>query len=243
VESDRTNAGDKLYLEPVYYLHSRRDGDGRGSWQAYRIFAPDGQVVLAAKMSGIPKESFIFLPHDLLSPVLKLKSWRFFPFNGKYDVIDGATGQVLGAVKRNGAIFNPQGEQLGRMIDPTPARRKFALGLVEAVFNAIIGQGDNASSGPGTDRFELQTGSRTVGTFRRMTLPFSVGPESERPESTTRQFLKRLIPAKFRKRLHAAASNSGWELSFSAEADPAIDPRLRLGAVLFRIELERRFAY
>ncbi|HKS35696.1 MAG TPA: hypothetical protein VJW76_00800 [Verrucomicrobiae bacterium] len=229
------------FSEPVIYLHSRRDGDGRLSWQAYRIFTPDGQIALAANMFGIPKDSFIFLPHDFQSPVLKLKSWRFFPFNGKYDVLDCATGQVLGAVKRNGAIFNPQGDPLGRMVDPTPVRSKFGLGLVEAVFNAMLGQGDSTSSGPGANRFELQAGSRTVGTFRRMTLPFAGGPESERPESGP--FLKRIIPAKFWKRLHAAASNSGWELSFSADADLAIDPRLRLAAALFRIELERRFAY
>jgi len=230
------------FSRPVYYLHSRRDDDGRGSWQAYRFCTAAGETVLAAHVFGIPKDSFIFLPHDLQRPVLRLKSWRFFPFNGKYDVIDCASGDVLGTVKRNGAIFNPHGDKLGRMIDPTPARKKFVLGFVEAVFNAIIGQGDSAGSGSGSDGFELQVGSRTVGTFRRMTLPFSVSPESKAPESSAKQFLKRIVPARFWRRLHALASASGWELNFSKEADDSMDPRLRLAAALFRIELERRFA-
>jgi hypothetical protein len=228
---------------PVYYLHARHQAAGRKRWHKYGFYTPDGRSVLAADVHGIPKDIVIADPAKEHQPLLLLKAKPFFVFNGKYNVLEFSSRRRLGAVKRNGAIFDGHGERVGTVAEGRRLRTRLGQGLLVGVLDAVLADGNSNTAVPRADSFDLIIGSQRAGMFRSTKLPFMIEEDTDAPSHAIKQILRRIIPARLWPALHAPARPSAWQLEFFPGTAPDLDPRLRLAAALFRIDIERRYGF
>ncbi|MEM1085337.1 MAG: hypothetical protein AAGI48_14590 [Verrucomicrobiota bacterium] len=71
--------------------------------QWFRITDPQGDVLLYTKMRGFRlKEDIRILGSDKVSEVVVIRARQVIDFGATYDVMDGPTGQKLGAFRRKG---------------------------------------------------------------------------------------------------------------------------------------------
>jgi hypothetical protein len=110
-------------------------------------------------------------------------------------------------------------------------------GLVEAVADAFLHGGDGTSHYRSPDVLQLMVGREVAGVFRRERLPFTL-PGRDKGFSPAK-YLQRFLPAGAQTALENIVEPRGWRLDFSMAPAAKVEPRLRVAAALFRIELER----
>ena len=94
------------------------------------------------------------------------------------------------------------------------------------------------SSTLSVDEFLVEADGLKFGTLRRVRLPFS--PQAEAIETTQGSWLQRWL-RRFRSAMRRRLDSGGWQLDFSDDATGVVDPRVRLAAALFRIQIEERY--
>lgn len=226
------------FAHPVYYLRRKPRADARGRRWAFFFHDAVGNLLLEADFPEIPKEATLFEPGRPASPLLSLKAWRWFWWNGRYDVVDGAAGDVLGTLRRTGGIEGPDRRQIGRVIHPMPLRKSFVHLFCVGVLNVIFSGADDSSALP-ADEFRVQAKGLKVGTLRRVKLPFPLPGETA--EAVPRSWWKRGL-YRFRSAVRKGFGSGGWELDFTADEAGLLDPRLRLASALLRIQIEERYS-
>ena len=224
---------DESFSETYYYLHHRRESD----CELYTFYTELGVARLAAEVRGFPNDIWFRRPERTGLPLLVLKAWRFFPVNGKYDVLEYDGGPRVGIVHRAGNIYDNAEKVLGRISNPAPMRERVKEGLVEAVADAVLSGGDGQGHRRMPDTLQLLVGREVGGLFQRVRLPFTL-PGSNKGFSPGK-FLQRFLPAGVQPALEAFVEPRGWRLDFSMPAAARVEPRLRVAAALFQIEIER----
>jgi len=70
----------------------------------FRFYAPNGQLVLFSeqKMFKLREDIRVFADESKTQEVLMIKARQIMDFSAAYDVMDSATGQKLGALRRKG---------------------------------------------------------------------------------------------------------------------------------------------
>ncbi len=221
------------FSDLCYYLHRRHDKD----CEVYTFYTESGVSRLVAEVRGVPENILFRRPQRTGLPLLVLKAWRYFPVNGKYDVLEYEGGPRLGILHRAGHIYDDAEKVLGRIMDPEPLREGVKEGLVEAVAEAVLSGGQTQGHGHAPEKLELLIGREVGGIFQRERLPFAL-PGRDEGFSTAR-FIKHFLPAKAEAAVEKFVEPQGWRLDFSMTAAGKIEPRVRVAAALFRIELER----
>jgi hypothetical protein len=192
---------------------------------------------MVAEVRGIPKDIWFRKPNRTGLPILALKAGRYFAVSGKYDVLEYDGGPRIGVLHRAGKIFDNAENPLGQIDDPTPPGTRPKEGLVEAVAEAFIQGGDGAEHYRSPEVLQLVVGREVAGIFRRERPPFAL-PDRERGFSPAK-YLQRFLPAGAQSALENFIEPRGWKLDFSMQGARKLDPRMRVAAALFRIELER----
>lgn len=180
-------------------------------------------------------------PTSAEQPLLLLRPWRWFPVNGRYDVLDGANGDRLGVLHRGGGIFDDAEEKIGSMVDPTSTGEQIGTSVANAVIDAVVSGGEGRGAAHRPRRLHLRAGDELAGVFERCVLPFALRPARE--GASPLQWLRQVLPVKVGSALEAFAAPQGWRLDFSGPGAARIDIRLCLAAALLRAEIERRFNY
>jgi hypothetical protein len=107
------------------------------------------------------------------------------------------------------------------------------IGLLESLFS-----GGNDSSTLPVDEFRVDASGKQIGSLRRVTLPFLQPPEAPQSDVASKRggWLNR-----FRAWLRRRVNAGGWRLDWQTAGPAAIDPRVRLAAALFCIQIEERY--
>jgi hypothetical protein len=186
---------------------------------------------------GIPKDIWFRKPERTGLPLLVLKAGRYFSVSGKYEVLEYDGGPRLGVLQRAGKFFDQADNLAGQIDDPTPPGARAKESLVEAVADAFMNEGDGKVHYRSPDVLQLTVGKEVGGVFRRGRLPFTL-PGSAKGFAPGK-FLQRFLPAGAQTALENFVEPRGWRLDFSMPGAAKVEPRLRMAAVLLRIELER----
>jgi len=224
---------DEFFSETAYYLHRCRESD----CEVYTFYTGSGVARMVAEVRGIPKDIWFRKSDRTGLPILVLKAGRYFSVSGKYDVLEYDGGPRLGVLQRAGKIFDGAENLVGQIDDPRPMGARAKEGLVEAVADAFLHGGDGTSHYRSPDMLQLIVGREVAGAFRRERLPFTL--QGRDKSFAPAKFLQRFLPAGAQAALENIVEPHGWRLDFSMAAAGKVEPRLRLAAALFRIELER----
>ncbi len=227
---------DDPFAHSIYYLHRKRSRGRQKPYWAFTFHDALGTPLLEAHIPEIPKEVVLFVPGDPDCPLLRLKAWRWFWWNGCYDVLD-AGGTVLATLRRTGGIEGPDRCRIGRVRNATPLKKSmlhlFTLGFLDLLFS----QGED-SFALLVNHFRVEAGVMEIGSLRRERLPFSIKPGAEevRDASGPRRWIGWI-----RSVLRNRWDSRGWLIDFSADGACVLDPRVRVAAALFRIQIEERY--
>jgi uncharacterized protein YxjI len=119
----------------------------------FRFYEPGGQLVLFSeqKMFKIREDIRVFSDESKTQEVLMIKARQIIDFSAAYDVVDSATGQKLGALRRKGlaSILRDEWEVLdvsdnvvGKLFEDSMGLalvRRFLSNLVPQNYDITIG--------------------------------------------------------------------------------------------------------
>lgn len=119
----------------------------------FRIYDPSGALTLFADMKAFKlKEDITVYPDESMStPLLNIKARQIIDFSAAYDVVDMATGQTIGVLKRKGLqsmlkdewlIMDASDNEIGSIQEDSWALallRRFATDLIPQSFHGYIG--------------------------------------------------------------------------------------------------------
>jgi len=216
---------------PILWLTVERSSvDGR-SCRDYVAYGNDGARLGSARAFPWRREIPLHFAPALDLSALILRRRRSFPLTGKVDVLDMSAHRRIGVVSRSGRYRDAHGRAAGAFRDARTLGDLAKEGLFQTAMEMLLG-GESGSTGSGPTGFVHIVAGKPAGTLGRAALPFPTSASAERPESPG--LLRKLLP----RRLDNALFNPvprGWKLQSTA-AD-VHDPRLRLAAALFAVEL------
>ncbi|MCE9646614.1 MAG: hypothetical protein K8S20_11500 [Chloroflexi bacterium] len=119
----------------------------------FRFYEPGGQLVLFSeqKMFKIREDIRVFSDESKTQEVLMIKARQIIDFSAAYDVVDSATGQKLGALRRKGLasilrdeweVLDVSDNVLGKLFEDSMGLalvRRFLSNLVPQNYDITIG--------------------------------------------------------------------------------------------------------
>jgi len=118
----------------------------------FHLYDANGNLVLFMRQRGfrLKEDLRIFTGEDMREEVLRITARSIIDFGATYDVVDSATGESLGALRRNGfksllkdewAILDPMGNEIGLVEEDNLALaivRRWVWSLVPQSFNGSV---------------------------------------------------------------------------------------------------------
>jgi len=119
----------------------------------FRFYAPDGQLVLfsAQKMFKLREDIRVYSDEGKTQEVLMIKARQIIDFSAAFDVVDSATGQKIGALRRKGLasilrdeweILDVSDNVIGKLFEDSMGLalvRRFLTGLVPQNYDITVG--------------------------------------------------------------------------------------------------------
>ncbi len=119
---------------------------------SFHVFDPEGMVVLYSKQKAfkLREDIRVYASEAMVDELLSIQARQIVDFSAAYDVIDSATGEKVGALRRKGwsSIFRDQWEILdaadapiGRIQEDSAAMalvRRFLSNLIPQSYNVEI---------------------------------------------------------------------------------------------------------
>lgn len=119
----------------------------------FRFYAPNGQLVLFSeqKMFKLREDIRVFADESKTQEVLMIKARQIMDFSAAYDVMDSATSQKLGALRRKGfasllrdewEILDAGDNVIGSLFEDSMGLalvRRFLTGLIPQNYDITIG--------------------------------------------------------------------------------------------------------
>lgn len=228
------NDNDDPFSYLHYYLHRHRDRDR----EVYTFYTKAGAPRLVAELKGIP-EDILFRRADRTGmPLLVLQASQYFSVNGKYEVCEYEDGPSLGVVHRAGNLYDGQEKVLGHISQAAMAEEQVKKSMFKAVAEAVISDNDEPGYSRQPEVLQLLVGREVAAVFYEERLPFAVPGQEE--GFSPAKLLQRFLPEKAQAVVDDFTEPRGWCLDFSTDSAVRIDPRLRVAAALFHIELKRK---
>ena len=120
---------------------------------AFRIFDPDGRLVLYADMKAfrLREDIRLYTGPDKAQELLLIKARQILDWSSAYDVIDAGTNEKVGALKRKGwqsllrdswIIMDANDQEIGAVSEDSMALalvRRFLTNLVPQTYHVDIG--------------------------------------------------------------------------------------------------------
>jgi len=120
---------------------------------AFRIFGPDGQLVLYADMKAfrLREDIRLYTGPDMAQELILIKARQILDWSAAYDVIDASTNEKVGALKREGLqsllrdswiIMDANDQEIGVVAEDSTALalvRRFLTNMVPQTFHVDIG--------------------------------------------------------------------------------------------------------
>jgi hypothetical protein len=225
----RQNDMEALRASVLWLTVERSAIDGR-SCRDYVVYGDDGTRLGTARAFPWRRDIPIHLPPTLDVPTLMLRRRRSFPLTGKVDVLDLPAHKRIAVLSRSGRYRDQHGG--GAFRDARSFGDRAKEGIFLAAIEALLGGDGTASTGSGPSGFVHVVAGKPAGTLGRAPLPFLTGSQANSSES--RNLLRKVMPRRLGDRLFNPAPR-GWKLENTLP--DAQDPRVRLAAALFAVEL------
>lgn len=119
----------------------------------FEIFDQDGNVVLFSKMAAfkLKEDIRLFTDESMTTELISIKARSIMDFSAAYDVVDTATGQKIGALKRKGwksmfrdewIVMDAYDTEVGGIQEESAVLaflRRFVTNLIPQTYNVQIG--------------------------------------------------------------------------------------------------------
>lgn len=119
----------------------------------FRFYAPNGQLVLYSeqKMFKLREDIRVYADEAKTQEVLMIKARQIMDFSAAFDVVDSASGQKVGALRRKGLasilrdeweILDVSDNVIGKLFEDSMALalvRRFLTGLVPQNYDITVG--------------------------------------------------------------------------------------------------------
>jgi len=117
--------------------------------RTFRVFTADGQLIMLVKhpILRFREEFKVYADEAQSVPLLLVKSRQIIAINFTFDVVDIASGQLLGTVQKRGArsivrdrflILDPAGTEIGTMEETGPSVLRRLLPLLTSRHRMIL---------------------------------------------------------------------------------------------------------
>lgn len=120
----------------------------------FRVFDPNGNLLLFSeqKMFKLREDIRVYADEAKTQEVLAIKARQIIDFSAAYDVIDSATGQKVGALRRKGLasmlrdeweILDVNDNVLGKLFEDSMGLallRRFLTGLIPQNYDLLFGE-------------------------------------------------------------------------------------------------------
>lgn len=120
----------------------------------FRVFDPSGNLLLFSeqKMFKLREDIRVYADEAKTQEVLAIKARQIIDFSAAYDVIDSATGQKVGALRRKGLasmlrdeweVLDVNDNVLGRLFEDSMGLallRRFLTGLIPQNYDLLFGE-------------------------------------------------------------------------------------------------------
>lgn len=128
----------------------------------FSILDENGELVAYAKQKAfkLREEMHIFADREMKTPLVTIKARNIIDFSATYDITDAVTGEILGAMRRQGfrsmfrdewRILSPGDNEVGVIQEESGA-----LAIVRRLLTNIVPQ-----------RFDLRIGDKDAGGFQQ----------------------------------------------------------------------------
>ena len=121
----------------------------------FRVFDPSGRLGLFSHQHGfrLKEDIRIYSDESKSHEVLSIRARQIFDFAAAYDVVDTATGQKVGALKRKGwksilrdewIVLGPDDAEVATVIEDSALLaflRRFATNLIPQNYDMVLRQG------------------------------------------------------------------------------------------------------
>lgn len=120
----------------------------------FRVFGPNGNLLLFSeqKMFKLREDIRVYADEAKTQEILAIKARQIIDFSAAYDVIDSATGQKVGALRRKGLasmlrdeweILDVNDNVLGKLFEDSMGLallRRFLTGLIPQNYDLLFGE-------------------------------------------------------------------------------------------------------
>lgn len=120
---------------------------------AFHIYDPDGNVVFYSRMKAfkLKEDIRLYTGEDMQEEVLTIKARNILDFSAAYDVVDPATNEKVGVLKRKGLksilkdewiLMDAKDKDIGLIKEDSTflaMLRRFLTSLVPQTYNGFIG--------------------------------------------------------------------------------------------------------
>ncbi len=120
---------------------------------SFHVYDPTGQVVMFSKLKAfkLKEDIRIYTGEDMQTELISIQARQVLDVSATYDVTDAATGQKVGALKRQGlksilkdewTILDTADKPIGTIKEDSiwlALIRRFVMGLIPQTYNVDIG--------------------------------------------------------------------------------------------------------
>lgn len=230
---------DTQSLALSHVLYSKRAQRDSKFFQYYRCFTPCGEVELSARVQRFGKPFMVYAGLDDGSPVIEVKNAKNYLVNGRTEVRELASGNVLGSYTRLNAVLDMQGDKLGRWVDARSWSETFKENLVDTIANAALGSGDGTVGANTGDTHLLLQGKNLLARLQRERMSFFPDPPSTGSRGRIARIAGRMIPGELGRSIRENLPPYGWSLSLAQGLPPQFSPRFILCIAILRIQMLR----
>lgn len=121
---------------------------------AFHIYDPSGQLAFFSQMKAfkLKEDIRLFTDEEMRNEVIVIKARKVLDISSEYDVVDSASGEKVGALKRKGlksvfkdewVFMDPTDREIGLIKEDSVALalvRRFLTNLVPQSYDGYIGQ-------------------------------------------------------------------------------------------------------
>jgi uncharacterized protein YxjI len=119
----------------------------------FHIFGPNGDVIMYSKMKAfkLKEDIRLYTGEDMQTELLVISARKALDFSGTYDVVDSASGEKVGALRRKGMksilkdewhVLDTNDQQVGAILEDSMLMallRRFVTSLIPQTYHGDIG--------------------------------------------------------------------------------------------------------
>ena len=223
----------------TYHFHSKRDREETNFFELYRCYDVQHELYFSARSTRFGKPVPIFVPGQGSGPIAEIRNRKGYLVNGRTDIRDLRSGELLGSYSRVGRVYDATDEKAGAWRDARSWSEEFKVNIIDAIGNALLGSGDVPGGANHGDTHLLTMEKTVLAVLQRARLPFFPDPPRRTEPGRFARMASKVVPGELGKSLAEVRPPYGWTLTVQNRPGSEEARALLLYCALFRIEFLR----